>query len=337
MQDNSHFNDCLTDDENVQNNPDTICKYCLENMESNDLYFNPCKCKMKIHHKCLENWIRYRKTPNCEVCHTNYIITYTHKCSPICCNSNCLNFFYKYKYAFIMFFLTFFVPFFGNNDYHLVEYTYSNEEHSCIYSNYFNIDNTNNKYNFLLLFNILYPMALIIIIFISTFSILAWWFTIRFFFMINNKFTYIIRDNFILSPKFRCFIISLFILLCHLIFHIIGNICFLNSVILTFTDPNCIQFNQLQIDRVIWLSPINISIVSWFCGFGVFNLFLCAIWSIFTVIFCIASICNILYVCCKCCCKCRCFKNFFINCKNCVFFCCCRKKIIIQNFSNSNV
>ena len=53
-----------------------ICKYCLDSIDIELEYFNPCECKNLVHKDCLIKWLEKRplncNINICEICKTEY-------------------------------------------------------------------------------------------------------------------------------------------------------------------------------------------------------------------------------------------------------------------------
>ena len=213
--------------------------------------FRPCKCNYCVHHKCLSKWVDTIKTESCEICYTNYNISHrTVPKLPDCCsrtiNCCCVN-----KSVIFLILLCILVPFFGDNGSNLVTYQYSVIEEDCAG------DNWQSFPRFLSILNPPAIMIIICIIFFAVGEIDSWSFC-------QTKWQIIIN-------KINTIRLSALIILWHAIFYIIGNIItyYLQPIGYQGGDSygsSCSDYNQLDIDRYMWLKPVNISLVTWFFG-----------------------------------------------------------------------
>lgn len=83
----NEYSDCVSEVSGSESNTgDNICKICLYPVGEKDLSFAPCKCKLKIHHKCLEKWVsKNSNRTSCEVCGSDYKMEILEKFNPLSC------------------------------------------------------------------------------------------------------------------------------------------------------------------------------------------------------------------------------------------------------------
>lgn len=111
------------------------------------------------------------------------------------------------------------------------------------------------------------------------------------------------------------------IIFLQLLYHVVGNIIIYNSYRpITFTDPVCSVYNQIQIDRYNWLSSVKVTVVSWTLGiFAVALMF-----EIVAVLWVLGGAVYLIFHCSK---RCCCINN----CKKCITRCCYTREIRINN------
>lgn len=137
-------------------------------------------------------------------------------------------------------FLTIVIPFLGDNGHNLVKYAYTSAENKC-------------QVNFIYYMTPLTTLGIIL----TPVSVVFYLMVI--FFLKQHYINYSMG----LLHKKNLFIFS-GILLTHMICYIVGNIVvnyYTDPV--TFTEIECVSFNQIQIERHDWLTPVNISLVTW--------------------------------------------------------------------------
>lgn len=241
------------------------CKICLEEVTGDkERSFRPCKCNYSVCHKCLEDWIKYSENKSCEICRTEYIITYQN----VIGLSKCADWFRRNRTIIFLLLLIAIVPFLGDNGSNLSEYFYSEEEDRCTKSGI-------HPFIMLTPMGCFISVMMVTVIFVAAIVV-----------GISKE-----RRTHFLDKKRNIVIAASAIVLCHVIFYIIGNfLYFYVQTPIHFDDKRCSQYNQIQIERYEWMTPVNISLVTWFLGA------LTTIFTILAVYGAILSVCLVVII-----------------------------------------
>jgi len=240
-----------TDVENISNE---ICKYCLDEIsEDNNLSYRPCRCNYAIHHKCLATWLENSGRTECEICHIKYDIEYK---NVIGLPNKSKEWFKTYRNHIILLLIFFLVPCFGQNDSNISKYMISYDESDCISGENSNIGRIVTAFNPL-------DTTGIIISACSFFSL---------FYLFWPIYSHYTDFKFLLKKRIMIIMVIMVIIL-HILFYIIGNLMiYYFQQPIQFTennDPGCSQYNQIQIQRYEYFTPINISVITWLIGFTI--------------------------------------------------------------------
>lgn len=212
------------------------CKYCACDV---DEQFRPCACKMPIHRACLDAWLRASPRTHCEVCNTQYNLHVAGRrfALPkwVCSREEIIVWLFANKYRLMIVLLYILPPFIGDNFSNLYAYTYTN---GCRINLWAPIPNllTYGITGYILLFTLMFIMV-----------------------GIPFKFCQVFLP---LTTKRNIAIYVSEVLIIHIASYIAGNIIAEHAVLDTFA---CAE-TQLDHERLIWLRPINISLVTWTIG-----------------------------------------------------------------------
>ena len=212
------------------------CKYCACDV---DEQFRPCACKMPIHRACLDAWLRASPRTHCEVCSAQYNLHVVGRrfALPkwICSREQITVWFNVHRYRLMIILLYILPPFVGDNFSNLYAYTDTN---GCQINVWIPVANplTYGITGYILLFVLMFVVICIPFRFCQVFVPL-----------ITKRSIYI-------------YVSGVFII--HIASYIVGNIITEYAVLDTL---GCVE-TQLDHERLIWLRPVNISIVTWAIG-----------------------------------------------------------------------
>ena len=64
----------MSDISEQSNYDENICIICLEELDNDKIFIQPCNCKNKVHADCLLTWIQHKNSIECEICKSDYEI-----------------------------------------------------------------------------------------------------------------------------------------------------------------------------------------------------------------------------------------------------------------------